>query len=318
MCTRPLAAIPDGRTENGKTKYRIVSYEKAFSVNRPENSFFDITFNRGKKIMIPCGKCKECRLRYAKRWSDRCMLELQLHKSSYFLTLTYDDANLPVNDKGYPTLKYEDFQLFMKRLRDAVPNKIRFYMCGEYGSHTKRSHYHAIIYGLELNDLVLYGRSELGDELFTSDFISDKWKCGQVLIGSVTPESCAYVARYVDKKQDIGKPNYKKLNIEPEFTHMSLKPGIGADLYSPEIFRKGYVCISTETGGKRIYPPKSFESRFELDCPDEYALYKRKKTVALEDQAIDYMQHTSKLYVDTFDDKEINLNGRTKSLVRSL
>ena len=48
-------------------------------------------------IEIPCGKCSGCRLQRSREWANRCMLELEYHKSSYFVTLTYDEAHVPIH-----------------------------------------------------------------------------------------------------------------------------------------------------------------------------------------------------------------------------
>lgn len=337
MCTRPLAGIPDGKTANGKTKYKIVSYSRAFGTNVPDQEVMPLPYNRNKMIEIPCGKCQECRLAYAKQWSDRCMLELQNHKSSFFLTLTYDDSHLPTNSKGYPTLRKEHFQLFMKRLRKAIstkylkiydgqnipnphyhPNGVRYYMCGEYGTHTKRSHYHAIIFGLELIDLKVYGKTDLGDVIYTSEWIDSLWSKGNVIIGSVTPQSCAYVARYVTKKQGNGKKDYEKLQIVPEYTNMSLKPGIGKSNYTPEIFEKGYMCVGTETGGLRIYPPRYYEKLYEQENPEGLKKIKNERKIRMENRAVQFDNQSSKNYLDHHEDKEICLAARTSSLIRQL
>lgn len=323
MCTRPNIGYPCCYTEKGKLKYQIISYKEATKLNlcspfkNNENNLY------GNAIFIPCGKCQECKLNYAKKWSDRCMLELQDHKSSYFITLTYNDRYLPIsfNEEGFeeltlgllstgakytPTLRLKDFQKFMKRLREKFEDqKLRFYMCGEYGSQTKRPHYHAIIFGLELSDLKIYKVTPLHDILYTSETLSKLWPFGFVIIGQVTPQSVAYVARYVMKKQGYDKEFYKKLNISPEFTRMSLKPGIGYNAYSPEIFRKGYASISTERGGIKVFPPKYFEKFFELDYPEELNELKEKRIEAMRCTNYGTSLHTSKRYCDTFDDKEI-------------
>ena len=105
------------------------------------------------------------------------MLELQYHDSAYFVTLTYDDFHIP--KAYYPdpetgevhtsyTLCKRDFQLWMKRLRKKFSDdKIRFFACGEYGGQTKRPHYHAIVFGLHLNDLVKYKTVKEGDSYYT-------------------------------------------------------------------------------------------------------------------------------------------------------
>src|SRR5258708_6987049 len=77
-------------------------------------------------IVIPCGKCIGCRMVRVRAWAIRCMHEAQMHDTSCFITLTYDDDHY-----GGPSLNYVDFQQFMYRLRKRL-GPTRFYMCGEY------------------------------------------------------------------------------------------------------------------------------------------------------------------------------------------
>ena len=132
----------------------------------------------GKEILqVPCGQCIGCRIDRSRQWANRCMLELQYHDSAYFVTLTYDDLHVP--KAYYPdpdtgeahqslTLCKRDFQLWMKRLRKRFSDdKIRFFACGEYGGSTHRPHYHAIVFGLHLDDLVKYKTVQEGDGYYT-------------------------------------------------------------------------------------------------------------------------------------------------------
>jgi len=66
----------------------------------------------GIPIKIPCGKCPGCKLEQSRQWAVRCMHEKRLHNSSCFVTLTYDDNNLPNGN----TLVKSDLQNFLKRL----------------------------------------------------------------------------------------------------------------------------------------------------------------------------------------------------------
>ena len=78
-----------------------------------------------RTLSLPCGQCVGCRLERSRQWAIRCMHEAQMHASNCFITLTYDNEHCP---KDY-SLNYEDFQLFMKRLRKHYTGKtIRFYM----------------------------------------------------------------------------------------------------------------------------------------------------------------------------------------------
>ena len=146
-CYHPLKGFAIGKTDKGKTQYKIVSYDVT-SVQFIDGNWIPFSgpvFRSDKaqkmvaqSVTIPCGKCLGCRLEYSRQWANRCMLELGYHESSWFVTLTYDDAHLPRSFYGNPdtgeavpcaTLYKRDFQLFMKRLRFKFGEGIRFKYC---------------------------------------------------------------------------------------------------------------------------------------------------------------------------------------------
>ena len=200
-----MKAFEIGTLPSGKRNLKIVPYEvhhlemdekgKIRAVAVPEISPY-----RVKSFLnwfeIPCGYCDGCRIDRSREWANRCMLELQYHDSAYFITLTYNDDHVPVSYYADPetgeaqeslTLCKRDWQLFMKRLRKAFPDdQIRFYACGEYGSQTFRPHYHAIVFGLHLHDLVPVQdvqRGELGYQYFSSESLQRCWsvvECSRV------------------------------------------------------------------------------------------------------------------------------------------
>lgn len=227
-----------------------------------------------KTLTLPCGQCVGCRLERSRQWAMRCMHEASLHRQNSFITLTYAPDNLP--DRGQ--LDYSHFQKFMKRLRKRLyPVKPRFYMCGEYGETTSRPHFHACIFGFDFPDKVLYKRSGSGSCLYRSAVLEELWPFGHSLIGDVTFESAAYVARYVMKKVTghNAKEHYERVcedtgevyTMVPEFTRMSLKPGIGAgwfDKYQSDVYPHDYVVVR----GKETKPPKYYDRLLERVNPD--------------------------------------------------
>jgi hypothetical protein len=194
-----------------------------------------------------------------------------MHKENSFLTLTYSDENVP----GGGTLVYGDFQRFMKRLRKRIGLPIRFFMCGEYGEQTVRPHYHAIIFGYGFPDKTYWGKSPTGHPIYRSKELEELWTEGNSLIGSVTRESAGYVARYCMKKinGDLAEDHYK--GREPEFAHMSLKPGIGLSFFekfSSDILPNDYVIQD----GFKIPVPKYYDRKFEEKGGDiEEVKYRR-------------------------------------------
>lgn len=245
-CYHPLSAFDTGlKTKSGKP-YFIIRPEGTLRAFYKSKILTNVTF-------IPCGKCIGCRLDYASTWSKRLMLEKSLYPDNqcHFLTLTYDDDNNPF------ILNKKDFQLFMKRLRKHFESqKIRFFMCGEYGSKTFRPHYHAIIFGLDIPDLRKIHPLD-NSSLYTSDTILSIWNKGNIAIGDVTLKSCGYVAQYVLKKQ-ISKDKDISL-IQQPFTLMSRKPGIGAKAFDLSWYLNNEIILN----GKTFKPGKFFNNIFE-------------------------------------------------------
>lgn len=134
-------------------------------------------------IIVPCGRCINCRIAHSREWAVRLMMETEQHPCSLYVTLTYDNEHLP---EGY-TLDPDELQRFWKRLRKRLGNqKIKYFACGEYGERFGRPHYHAIIFNMYFKQ-----RKEL----------SDAWPYGHNKVGTVTYNSCRYVADYIMKKQ---------------------------------------------------------------------------------------------------------------------
>ena len=48
-----------------------------------------------RTIAIPCGKCEQCRAAQAAEWGTRAIIETKAHKENCFITLTYNNENLP-------------------------------------------------------------------------------------------------------------------------------------------------------------------------------------------------------------------------------
>lgn len=233
-----------------------------------------ITFNPLKSITstqpfeVPCGNCVGCKLEHARQWSVRMMHERKFHSEACFLTLTYSDEACP-QDYG---LDLRHWQLFMKRLRKAVPQKLRFYACGEYGDLNGRPHYHAIVFGYDPPDKVFHSVSERGDKQYTSEQLFSVWTAGLITTGEVTTESCRYVAAYCMKKiktaDEVGQARYWRLSpidgqfhqVRPEFAVMSRRPGIGqayVDRFKSDFFPSGFVIVN----GVKQAPPRYYVSQ---------------------------------------------------------
>ena len=291
-------------------------------------------------IALPCGQCLGCRIEYSRQWANRLMLEREAHDAAWFCTFTYGDDHVPRSYYPDPetgeaipslTLRKRDFQLLMKRIRRRFPDDhIRFFACGEYGSQTFRPHYHAIIFGLHLDDLVPYKTVREGGELYTyynSAKLQSCWldsdgnPIGFVVVGEVTWESCAYTARYVTKKLNRKEHDfYEKHRICPEFSLMSRRPGIARDYYEshPGVFDSDYINISTPKGGRKFRPPRYFEKLFEIEDPVRSKELKEiKKRLALDAQK-SKLSKTSLELDELLAVEEQNFTDKIKPLRRNL
>ena len=190
-------------------------------------------------IDVPCGQCLLCRIARRKEWSMRMLHELDRYEDSVFLTLTYNDTNLPEN----ASLRRTDLQKFWKRLRkqlDREGRKIRYFACGEYGSQTQRPHYHAIVYGLSLR--------RQDKQLVMDCWPFCDWNPAIIKgsFGLVEADSIRYVAQYIDKKYtgDLAETEYTLKGREPVFKVQSL--GIGktwALQNAQQIKQQGYISL---------------------------------------------------------------------------
>lgn len=294
-------------------------------------------------VEIPCGKCIGCRLEYSRQWANRMLLELEYHDSAYFVTLTYNDNHVPRNyysdlHTGEAlqslTLSKRDVQLFFKRLRKAFPDdRIRFYLAGEYGSDTFRPHYHAIIFGLHLDDLRVHKKSLHGFSYMISDKLQRCWSqvlsgesyspddhnIGFCLVANVSWETCAYVSRYVTKKLTGSESSfYDYFNIVPPFTLMSRKPGIGRQWYDdhPDCFDYEFINLRTDSGGKKFRPPKYYQKLFEVDDPDQAADLKETRRQMAEASKQLKLSQTNLSYMEMLSVEESKFHDRTKILMR--
>lgn len=184
--------------------------------------------------MVGCGQCQPCRINRRRVWVHRLLLEQSLHTDSAFVTLTYDDANLPKikNTAGdlVGNLEPPHLRDFLKRLRNRLPpGSVRFFGVGEYGDQDERPHYHLALFGFPSCQYIQSRYSRVRNCCPSCDLIRDTWGKGHVFLGTLEENSVQYIAGYVLKKM-TGKDDKRLLGRHPEFSRMSNRPGIGAHM----------------------------------------------------------------------------------------
>jgi len=224
----------------------------------------------------------------------RLHVEALEHKKSCFITLTYDEENIPDGQ----TLVTEDLQRFIKKLRNSDRNiRIRYYAVGEYGDGRGRPHYHAIIYGVNFPDRQLW--RDRGDYcIYTSRSLTQLWPHGISTVQDNSVEAAAYVSRYVIKKitGEKAAEHYETLDPEtgeiyrriPEFARMSRNPGIGSawlKKYHGDLYPKGYV---TDGKGKKTPPPEYFNKLFKKWYPEAFEKLRAERREEVFDRYKDF------------------------------
>lgn len=179
--------------------------------------------------LFPCGQCEPCLVNRKRIWSHRIMLESFAHARNTFVTLTYDDKHLPMVD-GIPTLDPTHTRDWLKRIRKSYePQRLRYFLVGEYGDEKERPHYHAVLFGYPT---CLNGQTNLVDPVCCSvcTAVQETWPFGSVQLLPLRDNLARYICGYVTKK--MTSPTDLRLGgRHPEFRRMSTgrsEGGLGA------------------------------------------------------------------------------------------
>jgi len=229
-------------------------------------------------FQLPCGKCLECRLGYAREWAIRCVHEASTYEKNIFLTLTYNDASLES-----PKLIYEHVQNFIKKLRKRPyfkdgqwvhqsedPEPMGFFITGEYGEKQKRPHWHIIIFNYEPNDGVFKYTHESGDVVQTSATIDRLWGKGNAEYGPVNKETAGYCARYAAKKLVHGKDDEHEFH---PISKKSSKYAIGKRWLEKnwkDVFLQGDLMLDH---GEKVPIPRYYEKWLKKERPADWLCY---------------------------------------------
>lgn len=346
MCLEPNKVFTIGFKENGKQDIKFANSKATCIYQEKPHSDWKVGYDdlayhfshsfdvRKDYVQVPCGKCVECQRDRAREWSTRIALDVKSYNSEdnfYFITLTYNDDNIPYTESGYPTLVIEDYQLFMKRFRkfqkDAFgKDGVRFYIAGEYGPKTLRPHYHLLVWNCVIPDLELFRISPTGNHLFTSKSIFELWymfedpddktskklSLGHHLIGKGSLATAMYTAKYVSKGFDDTIKQYcKKTGAFAPFSRMSLRPALGLDYLNSlsdtdkcQMIERGSIILNTDNGGYSNAVPRYFKRKIADTFPDEVArvssrnkaVYESKENllVSMLDMPLDQFRETRK------------------------
>lgn len=274
-----------------KCLHKLTAYRELGK--RTEKGRVGVSFTRPdgpcEEVLLPCGQCIACRVRKSREWALRCVHEASLFEENSFVTLTYDEENLPSDG----SLVKAHHQNFIKAVRREFPvKKIRYFMCGEYGSVSLRPHYHFLFFGFDWPDKQSWCQSS-GNQIWRSETLDLLWEKGYCWIGTVTFESAAYVARYCVKKvngdkaveqyvRDVDPETGELTMVVPEYIAMSRRPGVGKkwfDRFHGDLY-KDFVTLD----GKEYQLPKYYEVELERLDPERWNKMRSARKERIDDE----------------------------------
>lgn len=193
-----------------------------------------------------------------------------MHEAAYwaaagFYTMTFSDEGFVKRFREHGLsnqLNKPELQRFMKRYREVVsPNSFKYFATGEYGSKNGRPHYHAIIFGqnLETTDWTHIGNDPKSG---TPYGYLPAWPYGHTYIGTCETDSALYVASYIQKDTR----EYYYGGRTPPFKILS--QGIGKR-YCLDNARKLRRLLSDTQNGVRVGLPRQYREWLGID-PEEY------------------------------------------------
>lgn len=160
-------------------------------------------------------------------------------------------------------LRYEDIQLFLKRLRERIfrlyGQKIRYYCVGEYGPEHYRPHWHLLLY----YDCPLLAQG-------IRQIISSCWPYGRIDTSKSRGKCAHYTAGYVNSSSEL--PAFYQLPTTKPKSYHSIRLGEAFCKVEPqEVYESrdfGFVsqCIPLDSKPTEFSMWRSFTSRIFPRC----------------------------------------------------
>lgn len=195
------------------------------------------------------------------------MYELHDFDTASFVTFTYDDMHLARNGSLEKDMFQDYFDTLQHKVKREKGINLRFFASGEYGTHTHRSHYHAILYGLNPDpfDKNNYDRQIIAESWKKCDkhmFDWNRYDYNKNAINFVNRETCQYVAGYIQKKlKSFAAKKYEELGIEPPFKIQSKQLGLNYALQNADILRENKFVMYN---GYKVAIPRYFREKLGI------------------------------------------------------
>lgn len=181
---------------------------------------------------VPCGHCVECLRTRQNNWFVRFWCEDKYQKTlspenlTLFLTLTYDENNLPQSR----SVAFNDFRAFIKKFRRKVSSDVRYYAVTEHGTQNGRLHFHCLLFGVPRSRLYPADLLSKVANPPLSNEIAKYWKKGFNCTKVAGGKDFRYVSKYITKDIDVCARDDDFDNIQC----CSKRPSIGSGFFTQQ------------------------------------------------------------------------------------
>ncbi len=252
-----------------------------------------------RRGVFPCGTCPVCRMKYRKQMALRIYMEKSIDrpKYSYFLTLTYNDENVP-QVRGRFCFRKEDLVTFLDSLRHKLRLagfSLRYFATCEYGEEGYRSHYHIVA--------LLYGKGTLKRHEFNRDYCQPLWRFGYTYDGTLTPYSILYCTAYALKDDEFLERDWRDFPEGKPFRLFSNRPGLGltdtcVNWWSDYVYNDGDIRSSLSIPLRRGHlssgVPTGVKRKIREAYPDIYEEIKEANIRYLEESRVKLLENVEK------------------------
>ncbi len=220
MCENQFIRYPNGTIEP-LSKEQIEQLYK----NR---DFYILKQIRKELMILPCGKCKYCLQVKQSKNAKLVDVEFKRNRYNYLLTITFNDEHIDILDVksnywNYSKVAKSNISNLSKiKINNIIKNiknklnrfygekiKLNYILCGEYGSTTKRAHYHIFI--MMNKPIPKLEKENVSGNHYKSKLIESK-QFGLYDIEPILNEQAGSVSKYITKyisKQEEQKPTIK-------------------------------------------------------------------------------------------------------------
>uniref|UniRef100_A0AAU8B5F6 Replication initiator protein n=1 Tax=Dulem virus 207 TaxID=3145684 RepID=A0AAU8B5F6_9VIRU len=238
----------------------------------PKNSKFKLhklLFQLGyfKYNEVGCGKCDICRIEKSKEWTTKGYCEAKMWKNKCFITLTYNNQNLPKDRK----LKRSDIQKFWKDLRYHIYKDTKTKGRWRKDKETGQKYWEeSVNLQVEKNQLEFIYSNELEDMFGQNSRRKNRKPIRYINCGEYGPKT--------------KRPHYHAVifNFKPNDLRRYSRDRRGYWIYTSnklnKIWKKGYVIVGNAETETVAYVARYCTKKFKRSEEEQQKMKRKKQT----------------------------------------